>query len=861
MLCEAQARRDLPQMVLVRMSGLSRTTVWEALNSPDKLPSRRTVAALAKALRLDEAKLEALRRAAAGPKPPGRVGGPGGAGRPIGEQDPLDLGVHPAGNGIGRDAAAALPGYVPRAHDEELAGLVTRAAGGASGMAVLVGRSSTGKTRACWEAIQPLAELGWRLWDPSEPTRAAAALSGLAAVGPRTVVWLNDARQYLDAGEELAAAVHAVLTDPARAPVLVLGTLWPDFFNTYAQLPASGAPDPYARVRELVAGRRIGVPDVFDEAALAQARQLAVDGDRLLAAVLDRAHDGRIAQYLAGAPELLRRYHDASPAAKAVLHAAMDARRLGAGVSLPRGLLADAAMDYLRPDADDALDGDGLERALAELAKPVHGDLAPLRQVRPRSPQAPPAAGRPAGPPPPAGPLYRLADYLEQHGREHRRTMCPPASFWHAAHTRLTDAGNLRRLADAARDRLRLHWAAALYQRATDAGDASAVLDLAALRARAGDRDGADVLYRQATDAGDGTALRSLARLRLRAGDREGAEALCRQAIEDGDASVLYSLASMREELGDWAGAEDAYRQAADAGDIFALTKLAELRERAGDLKGAEALYRQAVDAGKAPATVIHVELQPRSQGGFKEVRRRSTSTVGEVFALAKLAELRDRAGDRDGAETLYRRAADAGSVEGLAKLAELRERAGDLNGAEDAYQSAADAGSVFASTMRAALRERAGDRDGAETLYRQASDAGDILALTKLAQLRERAGDLKGAEDAYRQAADAGESSALSGRAGLRERAGDMAGAEALYRQAADAGDTDALIMLARLREKAGDPDGAETLYRRAIDAGNPSVSEDLIRLRKAVEDPAEASRLSRYGLDPDGTLAAAWW
>ncbi|GAA2746759.1 hypothetical protein GCM10010440_39870 [Kitasatospora cinereorecta] len=38
-------------------------------------------------------------------------------------------------------------------------------------MLVLVGSSSTSKTRACWQAVQPLATAGWRLWHPYDPTR------------------------------------------------------------------------------------------------------------------------------------------------------------------------------------------------------------------------------------------------------------------------------------------------------------------------------------------------------------------------------------------------------------------------------------------------------------------------------------------------------------------------------------------------------------------------------------------------------------------------------------------------------------------------------------------------------------------
>ncbi|MET9109620.1 hypothetical protein [Streptomyces zhihengii] len=86
-----------------------------------------------------------------------------------------------------------------------------------------MGTSSTGKTRACWQAVQPLAEKGWRLWHPFDPTRVEAALEDLHRVGPRTVVWLNEVQHYLgdrEFGERIAAAEHHLLIDERRGPVL-----------------------------------------------------------------------------------------------------------------------------------------------------------------------------------------------------------------------------------------------------------------------------------------------------------------------------------------------------------------------------------------------------------------------------------------------------------------------------------------------------------------------------------------------------------------------------------------------------------------------------------------------------------------
>ena len=556
-------------------------------------------------------------------------------GVPVGQCDPLDLEVHPAGDGPGRDAPAQLPAYVRRAHDETLTAVVTQAVAGHSAMAVLIGSSSTGKTRACWEAVQPLTQVepAWRLWHPFDPTRADAALAGLEAVGPHTVVWLNEAQHYLNAGEQLAAALHRLLTDPTRSPVLVLGTLWPEYDDAFAARPEPGRPDPHARTRELLTGRRIIVPHVFDNAALTRARELAEGGDRLLVAALGRGHEGRVAQHLAGAPELLARWHGASPGSRALLYAAADARRLGVGLHLPLGFLASAAPDYLDQDAYDALEDDWLEQALAELARPVHGNIAPLRRMRERPARRPPTArSAPSPAAAPTGPLYRLADYLEQHSRRERQLLCPPRSFWHAAHAHLTSPEDLRRLADSAQRRHRLQWANALYLLAADVGDTSALAPLARLRQLAGDRDGAEEIAARAADTGDTSTLVELARLRQLAGDWDGAEDMATRAADAGNTSALFELARLRQLAGDRDGAEETAARAADAGDTSALFELARLRERAGDRDGAETLYLRAADAGN-------------------------------TSALFELVQLRERAGDRDGAETLRKYGLEADSM------------------------------------------------------------------------------------------------------------------------------------------------------------------------------------------------------
>ena len=303
--------------------------------------------------------------------------------------------------------------------------MVTAAAAGTSGIAVLVGGSSTGKTRACWQVLERLRgqEPEWRLWHPVD---VEGTLAGLPGTGRRTVVWLNEAQRYLSrtdgAGERVAAGLRDLLRDLGRGPVLVLATPWPEFWDELTARPPGGA-DPHAQARELLVGHDIPVPDVF---TVEQLRDLEGVRDPRLAQAAAGSRDGRVIQYLAGAPCLLDRYHHAPPAARASIHAAMDARRLRMRPALPRTFLKTAVAEYLTDTEWDLLPDNWLEEGLAYTAKPCKGVRGPLTAIRPR-----PSPGVPDSPA--HWPTWQLADYLDQHGRRARRDQTPPGSFWVAA--------------------------------------------------------------------------------------------------------------------------------------------------------------------------------------------------------------------------------------------------------------------------------------------------------------------------------------------------------------------------------------------------------------------------------------------
>ena len=363
----------------------------------------------------------------------------------------------------------ALPVYIPRAHDARLAEVVDRVLAGQSVIAVLIAGSSAGKTRACWEALRPLRNAGgWRLWHPYHPSRVEAALAKLDEVGPRTVVWLNETQNYLGGpnGERVAAGLRSLLTDPARGPVLVLGTLWPGHYTDLTR-------DTGSQVRHVLAnmGAVIEVPYTFTGTDLTTLHRAAAHDPRLAWAA-DHARDGQITQYLAGAPELLQRLHTASAGTKALILAAMDARRMGHRNALPLALLDQAAPAYLTDTQWHQLGDDWLEQALAgatRLCKGAPGPLAPMSPEGPRRVRSPRAEAH--------EPCYQLADYLDQHGRAVRADEIPGIEFWVAAAAHAYPA-DLFAIGLAAYSRGLLRDAAQLYKNATQRGDQNAAVHL-----------------------------------------------------------------------------------------------------------------------------------------------------------------------------------------------------------------------------------------------------------------------------------------------------------------------------------------------------------------------------------------------
>ena len=406
--------------------------------------------------------------------------GPGAAdkpvyGRPVEQWDPVELGVHQVIGG------GAMPPYVCRPHDELLRAVLDPAVA-ASRLVVIRGGSSTGKTRAAYEAVAArLAD--WQVDYPLDPGALAARLE--AGIPARTVLWLGELRQYADA--DGGPAVLGLLADlPQGEGRLVITTMWPEQWTTYtaAARAGPGTADPAGvagrlleRLPELTGrdpGRinpaRGGVIDVRDQFADADLDAAAHTGDPLLAeaaaAAAGAGLDGQVTQYLAGVPDLLRRYAGSGgdPYGQAVITAAVDATRLGYASPLPAALLQEAAVGYLTGPQRTKDIASWRDKALDWATGELKGAVQAVQPVWPATGTG--VAG------------YQVADYLDQYGRRTRQDQLSPASLWDALTAHATSAGDLTRLGQAARDRGLYRHATALWTTAATLGSTDAARQL-----------------------------------------------------------------------------------------------------------------------------------------------------------------------------------------------------------------------------------------------------------------------------------------------------------------------------------------------------------------------------------------------
>jgi hypothetical protein len=770
----------------------------------------------------------------------------------------VELGVHQVIGG------GPMPTYIRRPHDELLRAVLDPAVP-ASRLVVVRGGSSTGKTRAAYEAVAgPAGQLAD--WHLDYPLNVAAFKERLdAGIPARTVLWLGELRQYAeaDSGAEVLGRLADLLIGD---DLLVITTMWPEQWNTYidAARAGPGTADPAGTAGRLLErlpkltgsdpGRidpaRGGVIDIPDRFTAAEMATAATIGDLMMAEAVAAAssagQDGQVTQYLAGVPDLLHRYvgPGGNPYGQAVITAAMDATRLGRGGPLPAALVQESAVGYLTGPQRTVSIENWRDTALAWAAEELKG------AVRALEPVAPPSGTGIIG--------YQVADYLDQYGRRTRQDQLGPASLWEALITRTVAASDLIRLGDSAHKR-GLYWHAA---NAVSAGNATAAGQLIALL-RELDPDSARLSARWAVNHASAEDPAGVAELLLAlrgagAGTGDAAAALATRAAHRASLENPWAVALLLGALRDARARDAAAALATRIADHASLGNLAGVAWLLRMLRGQED-----AEAALASRAAHHANLEDPAGvaallGALREAEADDAVTAlvardpaghasldNPAGVAALLGALRQAEADDAVTALLARDPAGHASLDNPAGVAMLVWRLRQA-GADDA---------AAALATRAAHHASLDNLAGAAMLVwrlRQAGTDDDAAALATRAAHHASLDNPAGVAELLRRLREAGADDAVTallardpaGHASLDNPAGVAALLGALRQAEADDAVT---ALLAR------DPAGHASL-------DNPAgVAELLRRLREAGADAAAAALLAR---DPAGhsSLHDSW-
>jgi TIR domain/SEC-C motif len=452
---------------------------------------------------------------------------------PVHKCRPAWVGVHPT---VARPGAANedgwgdLPEYIARDHDERLHTRLRSAAAG-GGCVILVGGSSVGKTRSLYEAVREVLP-DWQIFLPAD---AAAVRDAMATLPPRTLVWLDDTpnENYLtetaQGGLGRPDLIGLLDPDDSNGPFIVVNTLWAGHYQKLASQPQQGESDYYRDAREFLAlaGDPVDVSEEFSRAERSRARKASRNDPRIAAALDDKQFG--ITQHLAGARDLVRRWQDANPYTKAVLNAAIDARRLATSPPLRVELLKQGAVGYVSDRHRATAARDWFDTAMQDATVPGRGAVAPLLPVSGLEP----AVGSISG--------YSIADYLEQYGINYRYLAPIPSALWDALASRVTGSKEMLNLAGRARARLLYSYAEPLYSASIATGGPEAVYEYVNMLAQQGRETDLRAFFPISYDA-----KKEVARI-LYSQKRE--EAL-RELAADGSVDPLMLLADLLAEQG-----------------------------------------------------------------------------------------------------------------------------------------------------------------------------------------------------------------------------------------------------------------------------------------------------------------------
>jgi TPR repeat protein len=761
--------------------------------------------------------------------------------------DPYTLGATPSAYG-NADTYGQRDQYVSRAKEN----LIT-AALCPGRLVVLVGPSKAGKTRTAFEAL--LRHANWHdalLAAPVPQTLTELAGHSALRGHDQLVIWLDDLQRFLPPIGELSRATISRFLD-RPGPVVLLATL-------------------RAEQRELLRGAAgeitRDVRAVLDLATSIDLGSTREDPDEQAQAAaaypqLSSRQEG-LAETLAGAPELLRRYRDAA-AADPLLHSlvqtCVDWARCGLTRPIEEPDLLAVALNALsghRPDLDPS--DEELHDALRRARQPIAGggQVALLHTWKKSHAQT-------------RG--YEAFDYLVAYddGQGGQRIRPVPEATWHWFLDRATDDDAFR-IGYAAAERDNMPVAMVASRRAAEAGHTLAQAHLGTLLFSARDLAGARIWLTRAAKAGSTGAQGLLGMLLYNAKDLAEARIWLTRAAEaevPGTQPVLGRLL-LNLDPPEVAEARTWLTRAAEAGDTDAQCDLGRLLTFYLDppeLAEGRSWFTRAAEAGNTKAQfglgALLAMLDPPEVAEARTWLTRAAK-AGHTDAQSYLGRLLTFYLDPPElaeARSWFTRAAKAGNTDAqhrLGQLLSVKLDPPELAEARTWLTRAAKAGHTDAQHDLGALLWVGLDRpelEEARTWLTRAAKAGHSDAQYHLGRLLVELDppELAEARSWFTRAAKAGHSDAQYHLGRLLATMLDppeLAEARGWLTRAAEAGHTGAQYSLAMVLTKLSPPEMAEARawLTRAAEAGHVSARRELPRLDRWLV--LLSAKLDSYGL-----------
>ncbi|MFK0291671.1 tetratricopeptide repeat protein [Streptomyces sp. NPDC090442] len=590
--------------------------------------------------------------------------------------DPIALGVRPAHRAPGHPP---LPAYVLRDRDHDLDAALSEARGG--GLVLLLGEPFTGKSRTALEAMAR-GSAGRRVFAPPRGTDLRGLPALLQGRPERYLIWLDDLDEHLGDGG-LEPRLLAQLT---ALHVVVVATMREDAYDACRTQPGGRVLD-LAHIVELA--REWG-PAERERLA----REAARTGDpRLIGAVSSSGSEG-VAAYLALGPLLWdewwrARRPDRHPRGHALVRAAWDLARCGLTGPLSKGLLLKAHEEY----ADVAgMERESVEDAFAWAVERRHGLLSLLVRA--------------------TGDTWRAAPFYVETVSPIQELPDVPGPLWGCALevARMDGAYDYAEVAAKAR---------VAFQRAADAGDASALHNLGLLAESLGEGDEAERWFRRAAEAGEARSAGRLGRILAERGEGKVAESFLEAAAEAGDAEVATLLGKLLRDR-----AERWFAAGAGHGSAEASHLLGDLRLGQGDVYGAHHIYLDAAEARYEPVArgmgIVHLLLRENKTA---EVWMRRAAALGDECAADFLHPVSDDT--VEDAIGYFQDDAERGEGLDAGNLGVLLEEHDRPDEARTWYLKGYKFGDAYGAFRLAELHKKAGEDAEATAWYRKAAALG----------------------------------------------------------------------------------------------------------------------------------------